>query len=39
VQHAVTLIRAYLPVLHLEMEFSINPHFQSPEIIIEFPTH
>jgi hypothetical protein len=37
-QNTISLIGAYLPVLHLEAVFPKNPHFQSPEISIEIPT-
>jgi hypothetical protein len=35
VQNAITLIRAYLPILHLKMKFTINTHLQSPKISIK----
>jgi hypothetical protein len=34
-QNAIALIRAYLPILHLKMKFTINTHLQSPKISIK----
>lgn len=35
VQNSVTLIRANLPILHLEIELAKNTHLQSPKVGVE----
>jgi hypothetical protein len=35
VQNPIALVSSYLPILHFEMVFSVDAHFQSPKVSVE----